>query len=46
MLNLKGQRTVPNTFIGGKSVGGNSDIQALHSADKLVPLLKETGALA
>ncbi|DAZ97461.1 TPA: hypothetical protein N0F65_009944 [Lagenidium giganteum] len=43
---LTGQRTVPNTFIGGKSVGGNSDIQALHKAGKLVPLLKDSGALA
>lgn len=37
---------MPNTFIGGKSVGGNSDIQALHKSGKLVPLLKEVGAIA
>ncbi|KAJ0408049.1 hypothetical protein ATCC90586_003684 [Pythium insidiosum] len=43
---ITGQRTVPNTFINGKSVGGNSDIQALHKAGKLVPLLQEVGALA
>jgi glutaredoxin 3 len=36
---------VPNTFINGKSVGGNSDIQALHKAGKLEPLLKQVGAL-
>lgn len=34
-----GQRTVPNIFIGGKSVGGNSDLQAMHQADDLIPLL-------
>ncbi|KAJ0403860.1 hypothetical protein P43SY_004833 [Pythium insidiosum] len=43
---ITGQRTVPNTFINGKSVGGNSDIQALHKAGKLAPLLQEVGALA
>lgn len=42
---LVGQRTVPNVFIGGKSYGGNSDIQELHKNEKLVPLLHEAGAL-
>ena len=36
---LTGQRTVPNVFINGKHIGGNSDIQALHSQGKLKPLL-------
>eukprot|EP00898_Chlorokybus_atmophyticus_P007927 jgi/Chlat1/8135/Chrsp75S07564 len=40
-----GQRTVPNVFIGGKHVGGNDDTVALHSANKLVPMLKAAGAL-
>lgn len=40
-----GQRTVPNVFIGGKSVGGNSDVQQLHKNGQLVPLLKQHGAL-
>ena len=35
---LTGQRTVPNVFINGKHIGGNSDIQALHSQGKLKPL--------
>ncbi|GLD94574.1 hypothetical protein PINS_up003185 [Pythium insidiosum] len=43
---ITGQGTVPNTFIGGKSVGGNSDVQKLHKNGKLVPLLQEAGALA
>lgn len=34
-----GQRTVPSIFIGGDSVGGISDLQALHQADDLLPLL-------
>ena len=31
-----GQNTVPNVYINGKHIGGNSDIQALNSAGKLV----------
>lgn len=34
------QRTVPNVFINGKHVGGNSDVQALKSEGKLEGLLK------
>uniref|UniRef100_K3WRU6 Glutaredoxin domain-containing protein n=1 Tax=Globisporangium ultimum (strain ATCC 200006 / CBS 805.95 / DAOM BR144) TaxID=431595 RepID=K3WRU6_GLOUD len=45
LTEITGQRTVPNVFIGGKSVGGNSDIQALYKNDQLVPLLKQHGAL-
>lgn len=45
-LSFAGQRTVPNVFIDGKSVGGNSDLQALHKQGQLVPLLKQHGALA
>lgn len=39
-----GQRTVPNVFIGAKSVGGNSDLQDLYAKEELVPLLKAHGA--
>ncbi|TDH73122.1 uncharacterized protein CCR75_007600 [Bremia lactucae] len=42
---ITGQRTVPNTFLGGKSIGGNSNIQELHEAGDLEPLLKQNGAL-
>ncbi|KAI9909867.1 hypothetical protein PsorP6_010335 [Peronosclerospora sorghi] len=42
---LTGQRTVPNVFVGGHSIGGNSDVTKLHKAGNLVPLLKEHGAL-
>ena len=39
---ISGQRTVPNIFIGGKHIGGNSDLQAIK--DKLPAMLKELGA--
>ncbi|EGZ22986.1 hypothetical protein PHYSODRAFT_485550 [Phytophthora sojae] len=42
---LTGQSTVPNVFVGGKSIGGNSDVRKLHKAGDLEPLLKQSGAL-
>ncbi|KAG5936346.1 hypothetical protein E4U59_005069 [Claviceps monticola] len=42
---ISGQRTVPNVYIKQKHIGGNSDIQDLHKAGKLEPLLKEAGAI-
>jgi glutaredoxin 3 len=36
---LTGQRTVPNTFIGQNHIGGNSELQQMHRANKLVPML-------
>lgn len=39
LLELTGQRTVPNIFIGQKYVGGNSDLQQLHESRKLKSLL-------
>jgi glutaredoxin 3 len=38
-----GQRTVPNIFIGGEHIGGNSDLQAKKG--QLNTLLKEAGAI-
>ncbi|KPM37814.1 hypothetical protein AK830_g8719 [Neonectria ditissima] len=43
---LTGQRTVPNTFILQKSIGGNSDLQSLLSSGKLETLLTDAGALS
>ncbi|TNY23530.1 thioredoxin-like protein [Rhodotorula diobovata] len=34
-----GQRTVPSIFIGGKFVGGCSDLQAKHKSGELKTLL-------
>ncbi|KAG6608859.1 Glutaredoxin [Phytophthora cinnamomi] len=42
---LTGQSTVPNVFVGGKSIGGNSDVRKLHKAGNLEPLLKQAGGL-
>lgn len=42
LLDLTGQRTVPNIFIGQQHMGGNSDLQALHFQDSgLVPMLQD-----
>ncbi|PKS11095.1 hypothetical protein jhhlp_002856 [Lomentospora prolificans] len=42
---ISGQRTVPNTFIKQKHIGGNSDLQDLLKQGKLEPLLREANAL-
>lgn len=42
---MTGARTVPRVFIGGDSIGGNDETQALHSSGELVPRLKSVGAL-
>mmetsp|Transcript_6069 Transcript_6069/g.16539 ORF Transcript_6069/g.16539 Transcript_6069/m.16539 type:complete len:143 (+) Transcript_6069:104-532(+) len=41
LLDLTGQRTVPNIFIGHEHVGGNSEIQQLNAADRLETMLLE-----
>ncbi|RLV91231.1 Glutaredoxin-2 mitochondrial [Spathaspora sp. JA1] len=40
LLELTGQRTVPNVFIGGQHIGGNSDVQVLKSQDQLDAKIK------
>ncbi|ODQ64425.1 glutaredoxin, partial [Nadsonia fulvescens var. elongata DSM 6958] len=40
LFEISGQKTVPNIYIGGKHIGGNSDLQDLQSQDKLEELLK------
>lgn len=40
LLEITGQRTVPNIFIAGEHIGGNSDLQALNSAGQLTPKIK------
>ena len=39
----EGRQTVPQVFIGMRSVGGFSDIDALHHAGQLLPLLDAEG---
>ena len=36
---------VPRVFIGGESVGGCDETLSLHDKGKLVPRLKELGAI-
>ena len=36
---------VPRVFIGGKSIGGNDDTQALHRRGELVPKVKAAGGV-
>ncbi|KAI9934239.1 hypothetical protein AWENTII_008641 [Aspergillus wentii] len=43
LVEISNQRTVPNVFIQGKHIGGNSDLQAKKA--QLPALLKEAGAL-
>ena len=38
-----GQSTVPNIYINGKHVGGNSDIQKLKSNGQLKQMLNDAG---
>ena len=39
------RRTVPNVFVGGKSIGGGDETRSFQQNGKLVPLLVEAGAL-
>lgn len=41
LYELSGQKTVPNIYIDGKHIGGNSDLQELKNAGKLEQLLKD-----
>jgi len=41
---ITGASTVPRVFIGGKCVGGGSDVSALKKQNKLVALLQGAGA--
>ena len=36
-----GQKTVPQIFINGKSIGGYSDLKALDEKGELAPLLSD-----
>mmetsp|Transcript_2429 Transcript_2429/g.3494 ORF Transcript_2429/g.3494 Transcript_2429/m.3494 type:complete len:108 (+) Transcript_2429:92-415(+) len=48
LLGLTGRTSVPAVFVGGKFIGGCNDgpgVYPLHRAGKLVPMLKDAGAL-
>ncbi|OBA19161.1 hypothetical protein METBIDRAFT_46795 [Metschnikowia bicuspidata var. bicuspidata NRRL YB-4993] len=40
LYEITSQRTVPNVFINGEHIGGNSDVQALKSKDELETKIK------
>ncbi|ETM34213.1 glutaredoxin, variant [Phytophthora nicotianae] len=40
LLDITGQRTVPNVFINGKHIGGCDDVMVLHAKSELVPMLE------
>jgi len=41
-----GRRTVPNVFVGGKSIGGGDETTYMQRSGKLKPLLEAAGALS
>lgn len=43
LVETTGQRTVPQVFVGDKSLGGFSDVDALDRAGKLDPILRGEG---
>ncbi|WP_411018623.1 glutaredoxin, partial [Salmonella sp. s29873] len=42
---ITGQRSVPNVFIGGSSIGGGDDTARLHRSGELLTKVTEVGAL-
>ena len=40
---LTGRKTVPNVLVGGKSIGGGTELSELNKKGKLKPLLAEAG---
>ncbi len=45
LASLTGRHTVPNVFIGGKSIGGGDDTEALDRAGRLSTKLSEVSAI-
>ena len=43
LADATGQKTVPQIFVDGRSLGGFSDIAALDREDKLDPVLRGSG---
>ncbi|KAG1711538.1 Glutaredoxin-C2 [Phytophthora capsici] len=41
LLDITGQRTVPNVFINGKHIGGCDAVMDLHAKSELVPMLEK-----
>lgn len=45
LKDITGRGTVPNVFVGGKSIGGGDETVALNRSGKLKTMLQEVGAL-
>jgi glutaredoxin 3 len=45
LQSMTGRRTVPNVFVGGKSIGGGDETSRFQAQGKLIPMLVEAGAL-
>ncbi len=43
-MSILDQLQVPRVFIGGKCVGGASEMMTLNNQEKLVPMMEEAGA--
>jgi len=41
---MTGARTVPRVFVGGKCLGGGTEVYSMHNQGQLVPLLEEARA--
>jgi glutaredoxin 3 len=46
LAEITGQRTVPNVFIGGKSIGGGDETAAADRSGTLSKKLKDAGAIS
>lgn len=42
---ITGRRTVPNVFVGGKSIGGASETVTKHNNGQLTPMLSGAGVI-
>lgn len=43
LVETTGMRTVPQIFVGDTSVGGYTDMEAMHRRGEFVPLLERNG---
>ena len=43
LVDLTGQKTVPNIFIGGNHIGGNSDLQKAIKEERVQKMLTDAG---
>ena len=45
MIEITGGKTVPRIFIGGRFIGGYTDLVSLHSSKMLPKILTKSGAM-